>query len=147
MTSPTPFIDAGDSIAEACAWLKGIASWRPLLSLDDDIEQAQHHLMRAGDALRNAGYGHVHIADEETEAGPMPIMEECIADPVAARAYHALGMLLLVLLEKARLGALTSTEVSELGGFIMNDPEFRERAAGEMAFLESQPDEDDGLKP
>lgn len=55
MISPTPFSDADDSIAEACAWLDGLAQKKPLLSTEDDIEQVQYHLMRASDALHAFG--------------------------------------------------------------------------------------------
>lgn len=139
MISPTPFTDADDSIAEACAWIGG--------SPDDDIEQAQYHLMRASDTLHASGFDSIHIADEDTPAGPMPIMEERIADPVAAHAYTALESLRFDLVEKAQSGTLASEDVFALREFMRNDPEFRERIAGEMEYLEHLPDEDSGPHP
>lgn len=148
MISPTPFSDADDSIAEACAWLDGLAQKKPLLSTEVDIEQVQYHLMRASDALRAFGFDSVHIADEDTEAGPMPIMEDRIADPVAAQAYRALETLRLSLVEKAQSNTLAPEDVFALGEFRRNVPGFRERIAGERKYLELLPDDEDcGLRP
>lgn len=135
----TPFIDAGDCIAEACGWLDSIADG-DFVATQDDVEQAEYHLMRACDTLHSLGFDVVQVGEEATAAGPMPIMEEQTADPVAARAYRDLEALSQDVLRKVRAGSLPVADIEGLRGFIERDPEYRERARAEKGYLESQMD-------